>query len=191
MRPVNREQMVPLRSNPYFEMAKTIADINISKTWSGVPLPDCWHISLQVFSVPEGLLIRFDAPFFPNPPPPSAPGPTAGLWEYDVVEFFFLGDNNCYFEVEMGPYGHYLALMLEGRRKVKKSLLPLDFAAAVAENRWTGRVTIPSIYLPKGLSRWNAYGIFSVDGRRQYSALFALGGDAPDFHRLEDFSIIE
>ena len=63
-----------------------------------------------------------EAQYFNDPPPPGAlPGQAYfGLWDYEVVEAFFLNDQDQYLEVEFGPHGQHIVLLLDGRRNAVK-----------------------------------------------------------------------
>lgn len=49
---------------------------------------------------------------------------------------FFLNKDEEYLEVELGPWGQHLLLMLKGQRTVIKHSLPLDY---VVTERQTGQ----------------------------------------------------
>lgn len=53
-------------------------------------------------------------------------GSLDGLWDYEVVEVFFLGRAERYFELEMSPHGHYLALKLQGARNIVEKEVKLQ-----------------------------------------------------------------
>jgi hypothetical protein len=164
-----------------------MTEYTIRTTWQGKEIPADEQVRWRLSSRANDLLVETDAPFYSNPAPTALPGPIDRLWEFEVVEIFFLGDDDRYLEVELGPFGHYLVLLLNGRRRIEQSLLPIEYSAAVSSNRWQGRAVIPKSYLPKGLSRFNAYAMFERDDVRRHLALFPLGGEKPDFHRLEEF----
>ncbi|XP_001630711.3 UPF0462 protein C4orf33 homolog [Nematostella vectensis] len=124
--------------------------------------------------------------------PRSPPGqPCDELWEYDVVEIFFLGEKDKYLEVEFCPHGQHLVLLLDGTRNMFKDKLPLQFTAVKDSraSRWTGSATIPLEYFPPGVCKMNAYAIHGSAESRQYEALYPASKDfpAPDFHRLQFF----
>ena len=51
-----------------------------------------------------------------------------------VVEAFFLNSvTSQYLEVEFGPHGHYLALLLDGKRNAIKTDLRLEYKAEIGE----------------------------------------------------------
>jgi hypothetical protein len=129
-----------------------------------------------------------DAPFRNDPPPPSPPGPTDRLWEYQVAELFLLGDDQRYLEIELGPHGHHLALELHGTRNVLRAGMPLDYTTRREDMRWRGRAVVPVAWLPPGLCAANAYTICGSAADRRYAAAYAVPGPAPDFHRLECFA---
>jgi len=56
------------------------------------------------------------------------------LWEYEVVEAFFLSNQSeKYVELEFGPYGQHLVLLLDGRRNAIKHSLPLSYRSQISE----------------------------------------------------------
>ena len=51
-----------------------------------------------------------------------------GLWDYEVVEAFFLcSKTEQYLEIELGPHGHHLVLLLNGRKNIFKKCLPIKW----------------------------------------------------------------
>ncbi|KAF6092587.1 hypothetical protein HJG60_001844 [Phyllostomus discolor] len=81
-------------------------DFRVAHTWDGSPVG---HEPARVGLEPGrgGVLLQVSAPFFNDPPaPPGAPGkPFSGLWDYEVVEAFFLNDiTEQYLEVELCPH---------------------------------------------------------------------------------------
>ena len=56
-----------------------------------------------------------------------------GLWNYEVVEIFFLASNDAemYIELEFGPYGHHLGLLLHGRRNCLIHSFPITYNAKI------------------------------------------------------------
>jgi hypothetical protein len=102
-----------------------------------------------------------------------------------VVELFLAGPGDRYLEIELGPGGHHLVLLLGGVRKVVQEQLPLDFHVQHANGRWSGRAWLPAGWLPEGPWRTNAYAIHGLGAERRYLAAFPVPGEAPDFHRLE------
>ena len=66
------------------------------------------------------------------------------LWDYEVVEIFFLSSkDNMYLEVEFGPHGHHLGLLLKSRQKCIKHSFPIDYTAKIG--RHTAFFTIMNI----------------------------------------------
>jgi len=163
----------------------------IGATWDGTPLVPDDQIHLEVWLDDSGLQLRVDAPFHSDPPPPGPIGPTPGLWDYEVVEFFLLGaDGQRYTEIEISPHGHHLVLCLTGVRQPSATGLPLDYVAVIEGARWVGRATLARQHLPEGPYRANACAIHGPTGRRRYLSAVPLGGEQPDFHRLEAFPAV-
>jgi len=159
----------------------------ISQTWHGDPLPPSLQTQIWLTYDPNGLTIRWNAPHWSQNLPTEAPGPLWGLWNYEVVEFFFLGDEEQYIEVEIAPTGHYLCLQLKGKRIPVNKMLPLSPAIErKAEGRWGGSVTLPRTFCPTPIRAWNAYSIHGVGKNRVFSAMNS-GNGTPDFHQLSSF----
>ncbi|XP_064918169.1 UPF0462 protein C4orf33 homolog isoform X2 [Columba livia] len=104
-------------------------EFRIKHTWDGLPVSH-EPVTIGLKSDNAGLLMEVNAPFFNDPPAPlGEPGkPCSRLWDYEVVEAFFLSDRTeQYLEVELCPHGQHLLLLLSGKRRVWKEELPLEF----------------------------------------------------------------
>jgi hypothetical protein len=159
----------------------------IEQTWDGSPIGPRERVDVTLRLESDAVVIEIDAPFHGDPPPPSRPGPTEGLWDYEVVEVFLLGREERYLEVEMGPLGHHLVLQLRGARRVERSGLPLDYRAEIRDRRWRGVARVPVSWLPPDVDRANAYAIHGQGGNRRYLAWRPVPGVEADFHRLDCF----
>lgn len=162
-------------------------EIQIGGAWDGGalrgderPVRLSWTLGDHVLDV------AIDAPLYDDPAPQSAPGPTSGLWEFEVVELFLVGPGSRYLELEFGPRGHYLALSLEGVRQVAGEHR-IDYRATRTPDRWHGLARVPRAQLSEPLVSWNAFAIHGVGAGRRYLAAQAVPGPQPDFHRLEEF----
>lgn len=141
------------------------------------------------------LRIVVDAPSHGDPPPPGKPGPTPGLWNYEVVEVFLAESSDSsetvrYLEIELSPHGHHLVLRFEGVRNVVGQGMDLEYRARIdrAAGRWTGEALLPNDWLPPGPLRVNAFAIHGVGERRRFLVSSPLpSGDAPDFHQPLEF----
>ncbi|KAK2193054.1 hypothetical protein NP493_17g00019 [Ridgeia piscesae] len=152
-------------------------------------------ITVALSSTQDGVRVTITAPFFNSPPAPGGkPGePFPQLWDYEVVEVFFLNDDDQYVEVELCPHGQHLVLLLNGIRKPVKDELPLKFKVTTDGNKWQGEAVIPSDYFPPKVSKFNAYAIHGEGEGRVYEALNPVPNGAysnPDFHRLDVFQSI-
>ena len=162
--------------------------IRVGGTWWGQPLAEREVVELWLRPGAGGLQGRFEAPWTGDPPPSGPAGPCPGLWNFEVVELFLLGTDQRYLEVEMGPHGHHLLLELHGRRNVVRQGMSMRYEARLEGDRWAGQFEIPVSLLPRGLQGYNAYAIRGVGETRRYCAAHPLGGERPDFHRLDDFA---
>ncbi|KAG3276185.1 UPF0462 protein C4orf33 homolog isoform X3 [Ictidomys tridecemlineatus] len=170
-------------------------DFKIEHTWDAFPVK---HEPAFVRLNPGegGVMVEVSAPFFNDPPAPlGEPGkPFNGLWDYEVVEVFFLNDvTGQYLEVELCPHGQHLVLLLSGRRNVWKQELTLSFKVSRGETKWEGRAYLPWSYFPPNVTKFNAFAIHGSKEKRSYEALYPVPqhelqqGQKPDFHRLEYF----
>ena len=85
-----------------------------------------------------------------------------GLWNYEVVECFFLaqtpGEEPDYLELEFGPHGQHLGLLLHGVRNDIVHSFPIKYEAEIAQDRktWTGKAIIPKHYFPGHVNRYHS-----------------------------------
>ena len=164
------------------------ANIAITSLWNGEHAPAQWHTNLTVKRRPNHMSIEFTAPWAKNPLPQAPVGQLMGLWEFEVVELFFAGENQRYTELEFGPGGHYLALNFSEVRKPWAEQPRLDYHASTAGSIWRGSAKISYEFLPATIKSWNAYRIFNRQDQRVHMAAHGLPGDKPDFHRLDSFA---
>ncbi|XP_007496407.1 UPF0462 protein C4orf33 homolog [Monodelphis domestica] len=169
-------------------------EYDIITTWDSLPVA---HRPVTFHFKPgdQGLLMEVSAPFFDDPlAPPGAPGqPFNGLWEYEVVEAFFLNSTTKgYLEVELCPHGQHLVLLLSSGDAFAKEL-DLNFRADIHGKEWNGTALLPWEYFPPGIDKMNLYAIHGSGDRRTYEALYPIpceeiaAGQGPNFHRLEYF----
>jgi hypothetical protein len=159
----------------------------VGSTWDGAPVGDDERAIVDLRIGGDRLEIDVRAPCHGDPPPPGPARSVDGLWAFEVVELFLLGAADRYLEIELSPHGHHLALALDGPRHVTQRLEALGFEARIEGDRWSGRATAPTTWLPAGLACGNAYAIHGVGTARRHLAACPPGGDAPDFHRLHTF----
>ena len=161
---------------------------DVGFTWDGSSVADDERVSVRIDGEPDALVISVDAPFHGDPAPPGA-GSLDGLWQYEVVELFLVGEGEEYVEIELGPHGHFLVLRLVGVRNAVARGLPIAFEATIAKGRWTGTARVPRRLVPGGVTRANAFAIHGVEARR-YLCATPLPGQKPDFHQPGRFPIV-
>lgn len=159
----------------------------IRSTWDGAALRDDEQAWIEI-AVGDALEVTLEARFHGDPAPATPPGRCFGLWDFEVVELFLLGEADRYLELEFGPHGHWLALRLAGRRQIVDRDVALAFDAERSGGRWRGRARVERTQLPPGLFAANAYAIHGVGPARRHLAWQPVPGPAPDFHRLECFA---
>ena len=98
-----------------------VQSYSVGLTWDGQAL-DHSPARISLRGVGENLEITVTAPYFGDPAPEGAnPGEAFfKLWDYEVVEAFFLNDREQYLELEFGPHGQHLMLILDGNRNAIK-----------------------------------------------------------------------
>ncbi|XP_076064325.1 UPF0462 protein C4orf33 homolog isoform X2 [Oratosquilla oratoria] len=173
----------------------TAISYHVEKTWNGDPINhDPVKITLEGDGK-ENLLLHIEAPFFNDPPNPGGkPGePFFELWNYEVVEAFFLNDDNQYLEVEVAPWGQHIVLIFKALKETIRHSLPLNVETTIQGDKWSGTAKIPFTYLPPKVTRFNAYAIHGSEPNRIYEALYAAPKTAlaPNFHELQYFSSID
>jgi len=161
----------------------------ISNTWDGKPLDH--HTKIHLEGKHEFVQLSIEAPFYDDAPPPQGKRGEAyfKLWDYEVVEAFFLNDEQQYLEVEFGPHGQHLLLLLSGQGNAIKHSMPVQYEASIDRDKatWKGVAQIPLYYFPPNITKFNAYAIHGPQTDRKYEALYEVSGPAPNFHRLEKF----
>lgn len=162
-------------------------NLEIAHTWDGAPVGADERVRLQLALDGRRLALEVDAPFHGDPAPPAPAGSLDGLWEFEVVELFLLGADERYVELELGPFGHYLALELEGARRVRRRGLPLAVGSERGNGRWHARAELDAALLPPGLRAGNACAMHGQGPARRYLSCHPLPGPQPDFHRLHGF----
>lgn len=167
--------------------------LRAASAWDGAAADPGEVATLQLEWAGDDLRVCVEAPFHDDPRPPGYPGPTPGLWNYEVVELFIAdaGANDAvqYLEVELSPHGHHLVLRLEGIRRAVEEGLDLYYTARVDSEarRWTGEAIVPGSWLPPAPHRVNAFAIHGRGDARRYLAWSPLPGPLPDFHQPHRF----
>ncbi|XP_068607364.1 UPF0462 protein C4orf33 homolog [Brachionichthys hirsutus] len=167
----------------------------IENTWDSNPVS---HDPIRVVfsSWAGGMKMEAFGPFFNDPAaPPGAPStPFPGLWDYEVVESFFLDSTTeNYLEVELCPHGQHLILLLSGVGQAFVQQLPMIFNATKTGDRWMGEAFLPWSYFPPNINKMNSYAIHGSGEKRTYEALYPVPkdelaeGQKPNFHLLEYF----
>jgi hypothetical protein len=163
----------------------------VARHWSGEPLPPAQVAVVSLVHQREGLELFFDAPLWGDPSPPGPPGPTDQLWEYEVLELFLAGPGGPgevpYVEFEVGPAGHYLALLLRGVRRVERQRMATEVEVRRGGGRFSGRALLPTAWLPPTPWRVNATALRGTGAQRVFASHAPLPGDRPDFHQPERF----
>lgn len=184
-------------SKAYYGYRRAVLTMAIATTWDGQPVADAASVRV---SWRDGVVIEVDAPYAGDAAPSAAAGRTDGLWDFEVVEVFLASAATAtarYLEVELGPHGHWLGLVLDGvRRRVAHDVV-IDFAARIETGRWRGRASISREEIARVMGAgWSvgAVNVYAIRGSpRRYDAAFPVPRGVfagPDFHRLEHFAVV-
>ncbi|XP_023341863.1 UPF0462 protein C4orf33 homolog isoform X4 [Eurytemora carolleeae] len=150
-------------------------ELEVGLSWDG---EEKIENSAKIFLSASGddLAVRLVAPYYGDLAPPGGqPGePYSNLWDYEVVELFFLNDAEEYLELEFGPHAQHLVLLLK-------------YTAEIQGHVWTGSAIIPGSYFPPICTKINGYAIHGTGNNRKYEAVFEVAGPQPDFHRIHKF----
>ena len=166
-------------------------DWTIRSAWDGAPSPTGEHVRLTLAWDSARAELQVEAPFHGDPPPPGPPGAHPGLWDFEVVELFLLGEDERYLEIEVGPHGHHWVLELHGPRRVVREGLPLALEVERQGELWRARAEFPCAWLPPGLFAASACAIHGEGSRRRYLSASPLPGSRPDFHQLSGFAPLD
>uniref|UniRef100_A0A674JG11 UPF0462 protein C4orf33 homolog n=1 Tax=Terrapene triunguis TaxID=2587831 RepID=A0A674JG11_9SAUR len=124
-------------------------EYKITNTWDSIKV---MHepVIIRFKAGDHGLIMEVNSLFFDDPSAPSGePGkPFDGLWDYEVVESFFLNsETKDYLEVELSD---------------------------INWNKWNGTALIPWRYFPPGVDKMNSYAIHGSGIGRTYEALYPI-----------------
>lgn len=160
----------------------------IKHFWDGalVPQEQNTTVSLSVESNGD-ISCSIESPFYNDPPPQKSVGSTWELWNYEVVEIFFVGANGHYLEAEFGPHGHYLLLKLDAPRNIVEKELPIKYTPTIRGQNWFANLRIPKAYLPDKTTHFNLFAIHGVGPNRVYMCYHPLPAEKPDFHQPHCF----
>ena len=114
-------EMSIAESNMGNEDHQVMRTYEIARTWDDKNI-DHDAAKVTLIGADDDLIIKVTAPFYNDPAPPNGKKGEAffKLWDYEVVEAFFLNDKEQYLELEFGPHGQHLSLLLDGNRNAIK-----------------------------------------------------------------------
>ena len=156
----------------------------IASLWNGDPVQHRAQVEVKARIDETLVLMQVEAPFHNDPPPPSEPGSTEGLWNHEVVELFLAGHGERYLEIELGPFGHYLVLLFSAQRSRDGGPQPAEVWTQRDAQRWTGELRLDRAVLGFEPCRGNAFAIHGRGPQRQFMAAHPCDGPKPDFHQL-------
>ena len=162
-------------------------ECRIDQLWNGerAEPEECVRIGAALDG--DRLVVTLDAPYHADPIPSAPPGRCDRLWEFEVVEFFLVGAQGGYLELEVGPHGHWLAYRLDAPRSVIAPDVPVELERRLDGERWRARATVATEGLGLPPAGWNAFAIHGQGQQRRYLAASPVPGPAPDFHQPERF----
>jgi hypothetical protein len=166
--------------------------LSLHQLWNGTPAPAGAGGPVHIDLSATRLALSWDLAL-PSPVriPPSKPGFTDGLWDFDVLELFLrpAADPARYLELEFGPGGHWLALAFSGVRRRSAEIRGLGPALHndLTGTRWHGRAELPLSGLEPhaGPPPWTGLltAVLGNGAGRLHLAWPRLPGERPDFHQ--------
>ena len=175
------------------QVAVHAVQLKIQTTWDGDPVDTPTLVKLT--DEDGDLGVEVEAKFWNDPTNPGGKvgRPFFRLWDFEVVELFLLNDVGQYIEIELGPWGQHLVLLLDKGKDLRHSL-PIEYSVSRSTNTWSGKAVIPRSYLPPNITKLNAYAIHGSGEDRVYEALYPApkgAHQAPGFHRLQYFQPVD
>lgn len=161
--------------------------IEITKQWNGEELKrtDLFaHVELE--ETTNGMRFTASSPWRSDMRVPLRPsGRLDGLWDYDVVELFLVGEDGTYLEVELGAAGHYLVLAFDRVRHRSNEFIdrPFEVSHKRENGWWTASIEIPKDVLPAPIKKFNA---FMIAGG-MFLAYHPTPGTEPNFHQPKSY----
>ncbi len=163
--------------------------VAVGRLWSGQPCPnERLGAFIELQQNERGILVRATTRSLASSKIPEAPvgSRVDGLWEYDVVEIFFVDEDGQYLEVELGVGGHHLVLGFDAPRRLVADFADLSFETrhvVLPDDRCVNEILIPRDLFPTSLKALNA---FMIAGG-QFLAHHPVPGGQPDFHQPHTF----
>ncbi len=162
--------------------------LTVERQWDGSPCPDALvRAEVSLAQTREGVRVHVRAPALADARIPAMPTGTrvANLWEYDVVEVFFVGPGHQYLELELGAGGHWLLLSFDEirHRSNEHEHLALKVDWKQEAGIWMSETVIPLNLIPKPFRALNAF----VIARGFFLAMSPVSGAEPDFHQPDKY----
>ncbi len=196
----------------------------IEKKWDGSDIdhpqtPATVEVSLTCHG---DIKLDVSAPFYNSPHPEEhrvalhcPHRHVYGLWRQEVIEVYFVNDQDEYFSLLLSPRGRYLGMMHKGYRRsalvtVPEHNIPVEVhnpcldentdAIDGCKKIWSATTIVPREYLPPNVTLFNAHfthgnkwGVAEPEeSMKTYESLYPQGDGAsqPDYHHLSTFQHI-
>ncbi len=169
-----------------------VLTLRVDHLWDGdVCADDRLWAGVELSQNKEGIMVRVTAPVLHEQSVPDFPmgSRVEGLWNFDVVELFFVGPGHQYLELELGAGGHFLILGFDSIRRrsnAYETFQPIVRFEKTADKQWVSEMTIPWKMVPENLRALNAFAIMAG----QFLAYGALPGIEPDFHQPDFYPAV-
>ena len=177
-----------------FPEVKKLPRQRISSSWDGSTLPWNYETAIAQDQKSIWLLASTETPHGPLPTNVPENNYFEGLWNFDVIEFFFALKNLTYVEYHLAPGGRWWSYTFTAPRARSSGFkIPhIEIHSEVFVDRgWLSILKISSQSLMGDLSAETpAYGNITATFRGQanpHSSLALLPGDKPNFHQPENF----
>lgn len=195
--------------NPKIEIHNTLNELNftevknlprqtISSAWNGASLSWSYQTAIAQDKQHIWLLAATEIPHGAMPPKVYEKTYFEGLWNFDVIEFFFALNDLTYIEYHLAPEGRWWCHTFTGPRIRSETFqIPnIDIHSEVFSRRgWLSILKIPGHNIMGDLKgKTPIAGNITATFRGQdtpHSSLATLPGDKPNFHQPEHFIKLE
>jgi hypothetical protein len=181
-----------------FDKVKKLPRQLISSSWEGKPLPWNYQTSIAQDKNYIWLLAATETPHGPLPTHVPENSYFEGLWNFDVIEFFFALNNLTYVEYHLAPKGRWWSYTFAAPRQRSigfKAPNVKIYSEDFSKGGWLSILKIPTNSFMADLSTEDpALANITATFRGQetpYSSLALLPGDKPNFHQPEKFIRLE
>ncbi len=164
---------------------------NLNNSWNGSP--SSWRIEASIIKDPYHIfLVGAGFSKAPRVPPNTSATYYEGLWDFEVIEFFFGTDRQQYIEYHVAPNGNWWAhsFIAPRVRSTNFRSPKVEIHREIQVARWITVIKISRgellADLEGNIETFNIAASFKGE-TSPYLSLAPLPGDKPNFHQPDKF----